>query len=144
MVECDIVDSLTDEAVWAHLEGDADKAVVDCITNHCIKCRSCFMAYAAAIDRVKQQDPKRYSRFHSENLAVRKLELARYCKNNGIPLDLSEIRNAEDYCKRFFEVAFKEAGPLFLKWWEKVKPERRDQVLMDLLEILQEESDSTE
>lgn len=144
MDDCDIVDSLTDEAVWAHLEGDADKEVIDCITSHCIRCRPCFTAYASAIDRVKQIDPKRYARFHNENLAVRKLELARYCKNHGISIDIHEIRDADEYCKRFFEVAFGEAGPLFSKWWEKVKPERRDQVMMDLLEILHEESDTDE
>lgn len=142
--DCDIVSCLTDDAIWAHLEGSADEEVIDCIRSHCVKCTPCFMAYAEGIDRLKAQDSKRYARFHNENLAVRKLELERYCKKIGVPIDLKKIKNAEDYFKAFFGVAFKEAGPLFHKWWETIKPERRDTVIMELLQILEDDTQESE
>lgn len=142
--DCNIVSCLTDDAIWAHLEGDADIEVVDCIRTHCIKCTACFMAYAEGIDRLKLQNPKRYARFHNENLMVRKLELERYCKKLGIYIDINKIRNAEDYFKTFFKLAFKDAGPLFSKWWENIDPERRNMVIMELLQILEDNPENTE
>lgn len=142
--DCDIVSCLTDDAIWAHLEGNADEAVIDCIRSHCVKCTPCLMAYAEGIERLKAQDPKRYLRFHTENLAVRKLELERYCNKLGVSIDLKKIKNAEDYFKAFFNVAFKDAGPLFLRWWDSVKPERRDAVIVELLQILEDDSQESE
>jgi hypothetical protein len=142
---CSVVVNLTDDDIWANLEGTDDDSVTEQIRQHCVKCTSCIMTYAQGMARLKSKDPARYALFHNENLAVRKLELDRYCKTNGIDgVDIAKIKDADDYMKTCFGMLFREAGPLFYKWWEKVNPERRGKVILELIQILEEDSDSTE
>ena len=144
MIDCDAIKDLTDDDIWSHLEGNADDEF-ETIRQHCIKCRGCFETYAEAMQRVKEKDTRRYLLFHKEHLAVRKLELDRYCRENNIKgVDVSKIKDADDYMKICFGMLFKEAGPLFYKWWQKVKPERRGEVLLELMEILEEDSEDLE
>lgn len=142
MLECALVTALSDEQVWDYLEGNLEPEFVQFIRVHCLWCRNCLDFFGDALERIQTADPKRYSLYHRENFAVRKAELARFCRRHGIEIDLTQLTDPSEYCKYAIGAILKEYAPRFHDMWDKASDSQRSEMMLEILQCIEEMRES--
>lgn len=133
---CEVIQSMSDDDVWAFFEGNLEKDKEDAIRHHFIECNECIQSFAESAQKVNDSDEKRYNLFHQENLAVRKAELLRFCKKKGIDIDITKIKTAYDYFKYAIGAMVPLMADTFYKTWDESEDSVKDEIVLDIMKTL--------
>lgn len=134
--ECFLIQNLAEDEIWRYLEGNVAKETANSVRKHLMGCRACLEFYARITQQLSEADPARYNLAQKENLSIRKAELLRFCRAKGVEIDLSKVRQPEDYVKYAIAATLEDYGPGFLDLWDRMNPEQREKMLIGALRIL--------